>query len=128
MIWGVGTELILIFSGILRNKDCHLIKAGGTSDHVHLLTILSREVSVSEILRDIKTNASKWMHETFPGSGYFAWQRGYGAFTVGYRDVDRVTVYIENQEEHHRTKTYKEEFVELLNAHDVEYDANFLWK
>ena len=115
-------------SGILRNKDCKLIKAGGTADHIHLLAILSREVSVSEILREIKTNSSKWIHETFAESAEFVWQRGYGAFTVGFRDVDRVARYIEDQEEHHRTKTFKEEFVELLNAHDVEYDLKYLWE
>ena len=116
------------FSGILRNKDCKLIKAGGTADHVHLLSILSREISVSDILRDVKTNSSKWIHKTFPEPTDFAWQRGYGAFNVGYREVDKVEAYVQTQVEHHRVKTFKEEFVELLDAHDVDYDFKYLWE
>jgi REP element-mobilizing transposase RayT len=124
----MAPRLYEYFSGIFRNKACILAKAGGIADHVHLLAILSREVSLSEMMRDVKTNSSKWIHDTFPGAEQFAWQRGYGAFTVGYRESGRVEKYIERQKEHHRSKTFQEEFVELLDEHDVEYDPQFLWE
>lgn len=124
----IAPRLYEYFSGIFRNKACILAKAGGISDHVHLLAILSREVSLSEMMRDVKTNSSKWIHETFDGARDFAWQRGYGAFTVGFRDVERVERYIDGQKEHHRAQTFEEEFVEMLDAHGVEYDPRYLWE
>ena len=115
-------------SGILRNKGCLLIKAGGTADHIHLLMLVARETSTSDIVRDIKTNSSKWIHETLPGTKGFAWQRGFGAFSVGHSQKDDIVRYIENQEEHHRTKTFKEEFVGFLETYEIEYDSNYLWE
>ena len=89
---------------------------------------MSREQTVAGFLRDLKTSSSKWIHNTFQGMQEFAWQRGYGAFTVSYGHVERITKYIENQEEHHRRESFKVEYVAFLDAHDVEYNEAYLWE
>ena len=113
--------------GILRSQGCRLLAAGGTPDHVHLLVSLSKQMSVSEAVRLIKSNASKWVHETFPERRDFAWQAGYGAFTVSFSNLERVKHYLAHQAEHHRTRTFQEEFVALLRRHRIEFDERYLW-
>jgi REP element-mobilizing transposase RayT len=114
--------------GILRQEKSHLLAAGGTADHVHLLASLSKELSVSDTLRLIKANSSKWIHETFPDQRHFAWQVGYGAFTVSYSHLGHVKRYIASQAEHHRTRTFQEEFIAFLKRHSIEYDERYLWE
>jgi putative transposase len=113
--------------GIVRAHGSVLIAAGGMPDHVHLLASLGREISVAEALRTIKANSSKWIHETFPNQRGFAWQAGYGAFAVSYSNIPSVKRYIANQAEHHRVRTYQEEFLALLRRHDIEFDESHLW-
>ena len=113
--------------GILRGEKCSLLAAGGMPDHVHLLASLSKTVSISDALRLIKSNSSKWVHETFSKKQDFAWQTGYGAFAVSYSNLEDVKRYIANQAEHHRVRTFQEEFIALLNRHHVEFDEQFLW-
>ncbi len=113
--------------GILRSQGCRLLAAGGTPDHVHLLVSLSKQMSVSEAVRLIKSNASKWVHETFPERRDFAWQAGYGAFSVSFSNLERVKHYLAHQAEHHRTRTFQEEFVALLRRHRIEFDERYLW-
>lgn len=113
--------------GIFRRNKSILLSAGGVMDHVHLLVGMSKELPVSEAMRVIKSESSKWIHETFPSMSSFAWQRGYGAFTVSFSNIDSIKKYIATQEEHHRTKLFKEEFVEFLVRHEVEYDERYLW-
>jgi REP element-mobilizing transposase RayT len=113
--------------GILRQVKCSLIAAGGMPDHVHLLISLSKEISVTETLRLIKTNSSKWIHDTFSEYRQFAWQAGYGAFAVSYSNIARVKTYISQQEEHHQKRTFQEEFIDFLKRHHVEYDERYLW-
>jgi REP element-mobilizing transposase RayT len=115
------------FGGILREQRGVLIAAGGTADHVHLLAGISKEQAVSAALRVIKANSSRWMHETFPELHRFGWQAGYGAFTIGYSGVANVKQYIERQEEHHRTVTFQEEFLEFLRRYNVPYDERYIW-
>lgn len=114
--------------GILRNNECVLTAAGGMPDHVHLLVSLSREKSVAEIVRVVKANSSKWIHETFPMCANFAWQAGYGAFSVSRSNVEVVRTYLARQPEHHRVRTFQEEFVEFLERHEIEYNAAYLWE
>lgn len=99
---------------------------GGTADHVHLLVGLRATNSLAAFVQDIKQTSSRWIHET-AGAKNFAWQPGYGAFTVSVSNCDAVKSYIANQAEHHRTKTFQEEYVTFLNRHGVEYDEKFLW-
>lgn len=119
-------RLFAYIGGILDKFGGRLIRAGGTTDHVHLLFQLDATKSISEIMRAIKANSSKWLHETFPDSGKFAWQNGYAAFTVSKSAIPDVARYIENQREHHRTQTFEDEFKAFLRRHDIEYDDRFV--
>jgi REP element-mobilizing transposase RayT len=120
-------RLFAYFGGILPEKKCVLLAAGGVEDHVHLLVSLGREVSVAEVVRLLKANSSKWLHETEPSLQAFAWQAGYGAFSVSQSNLDVVKHYLANQAEHHRGRTFQEEFLEFLRRHQIEYDERYLW-
>ena len=122
------SRLYEYIGGILRERASKLLAAGDVSDHIHLLISLSKQVTVSDALRDIKSISSGWVHKTFPDRNQFAWQTGYGAFAVSYSDLDDVKRYIANQEEHHRAKSFKEEFIEFLKKHDIRYDERYLWE
>jgi putative transposase len=123
----MATRLYDYIGGIVRVRGSVLAAAGGMPDHVHLLCSLGREISVAEALRDIKANSSKWIHETFPSQRGFAWQAGYGAFAVSYSNLPAVKRYIANQAEHHRVKTFQEEFLALLHRHNLQFDQSHLW-
>lgn len=99
---------------------------GGTADHVLILVGLKATHTLSAFVQDIKQTSSRWIHETI-GVKDFAWQQGYGAFTVSLSNVDAVKEYIANQEEHHRKKTFQEEYVAFLQKHRVDYDEKYLW-
>jgi REP element-mobilizing transposase RayT len=121
-------RLFAYLGGILHDADSVLVAAGGMPDHVHLLVSLGREVSVAEVARLVKANSSKWVRETFPELGGFAWQNGYGAFAVSYSLVDRVKAYIAGQAEHHRTMTFQGEFATFLKRHGIAYDERYVWE
>jgi putative transposase len=124
----VRPRLYEYVGGILRSMKSTLIAAGGMPDHVHLLVGLNQEVSVMAALRTIKAGSSGWIHDTFPTMRKFAWQAGYGAFTVSHSGEEQVASYIARQKEHHRKRTFQEEFVELLKRHGIDYDERFLWR
>ena len=113
--------------GVLRAHGGCLLAAGGVEDHVHLLAGLSRETAVAEALRLVKANSSKWLHDTGQVDPSFAWQAGYGAFTVSHSQLDVVRRYLAGQEEHHRRQTFQDEFRELLRRHGIEFDERYLW-
>jgi REP element-mobilizing transposase RayT len=113
--------------GAVRDEGGTALLINGTADHVHILARLRQDKAISDVLRDIKANSTGWIHRTFPELQAFAWQGGYGAFTVSTSQVPRVRRYIENQEEHHRTQTFEEEFVALLKKHRIEFDERYLW-
>jgi putative transposase len=114
--------------GILRNERGILMAAGGTSDHAHLLAALGRETALSDAVRTIKSNSSRWVHEAHPGKSTFAWQAGYGAFTVGRSGLENVKRYLAGQEEHHRTVTFQEEFLEFLHRYEIPFDERYIWE
>jgi putative transposase len=114
--------------GILRSLDGVLLAAGGMPDHVHLLVGLGATRSLADVLRDLKAGSSKWVHETFPEMGGFRWQVGYGAFVVSYSLLDAVRAYIARQEEHHRKRSFQEEYVLFLRRHGIEYDERYVWE
>jgi REP element-mobilizing transposase RayT len=114
--------------GIIRRQGGQLIVVGGMTDHVHALASLSKQVTIADTLRDIKANSSAWIHRTYSQLSTFAWQVGYAAFTVSYSGLDDVAKYIANQAEHHRTKTFQEEFIEFLKRHNLAYDERYLWE
>lgn len=113
--------------GILRNERCPLLAAGGISDHVHLLVSLGKEISISEAVRLVKANSSKWIHETWADAKDFAWQTGYAAFSVSCSNLEEVKIYLARQAEHHRVRSFREELLAFLDRHRMEYDERYLW-
>jgi putative transposase len=113
--------------GILNENKCKLLAVGGMPDHIHLLASINKELSISAVLRILKSNSSKWVHENFPKHKSFAWQAGYGAFAVSFSGLHTVDAYIANQEEHHRKTDFKKEFLTLLERHEIEYDERYIW-
>lgn len=99
---------------------------GGTADHVHLLLGLRATHRLTDVVREIKVSSSKWVHETI-GERFFGWQDGYGAFSVGGENADEVRRYIASQEQHHRSRTFQEEYLSFLKGNGVEYDERYLW-
>ena len=112
--------------GAVRNLGGTPEAVGGMGDHVHLLMGLRANHTLADVLRDIKSASSHWVHDTVGVRG-FGWQDGYGAFTVSASLIERVKIYIAHQEEHHRKKTFQEEYVEFLKQSGVEYDERYLW-
>jgi putative transposase len=113
--------------GAVREEGGIALVINGVADHVHILAKLRQDKAVSDVMRAIKANSSGWIHDTFPQIEGFAWQCGYGAFSVSASQVPKVRRYIERQEEHHRLRSYQDEFVAFLKAHGVEYDERYLW-
>ena len=114
--------------GTLRAKKGSLIEIGGVADHVHLLTHLPPTLAVSDVIRDLKANSAKWMNELEETPALFEWQKGYGAFTVSYSQIEVVRAYIRNQEEHHRVKSFQEEYEEFLQRHGIEFRREYLFE
>jgi putative transposase len=99
---------------------------GGVDDHVHILVSLPATLSIAKALQLLKGNSSKWIHETFAKMRSFEWQEGYGAFSIGISAVDGTVRYIRNQAEHHRKRSFREEFVAMLRRHGLDYDERML--
>jgi putative transposase len=123
----INDELYRYIGGIIRAEGGKLLEIGGIEDHVHILAKLKPAIAVSDALRLIKANSSKWANEG-KAKMRFAWQEGFGAFSVSESQVEPVAHYIRHQEEHHARQTYQEEFVSLLERHGVEYDPRYLWE
>jgi putative transposase len=113
--------------GIARENGMTAISVGGTSDHCHALLSLPGKRDVSKAMQLIKGGSSKWVHDCFPQLRDFAWQEGYGAFSISVSQIDRTIAYILRQDEHHRRKTFKEEFLAFLKKHRIEYDERYVW-
>ncbi len=123
----IQPELHQFIAGVLRSRQSRLLTAGGMPDHIHLLVSLHRQIAVSDALREIKSNSSRWIHENFPKRSRFSWQSGYAAFSVSFSQIKSVARYIDNQERHHQRKTFKEELLWLLKVHQVKCDQHYLW-
>jgi REP element-mobilizing transposase RayT len=113
--------------GIVRGEKGMAIRIGGTADHVHLLIRWRTDESLATLMRNVKSHSSLWVHQTFPQMQEFRWQEGYGAFTVSQSQAEAVDRYIQNQVQHHRERSFEEEFIELLKVHGIEYDERYLW-
>lgn len=120
-------ELHAYLGGLTRELKGKALVINGMEEHVHLLVSLPPTISLSNTLRFLKSNSSKWVHEKWPERSSFAWQLGYGAFSVNKSNVPEVTDYICNQEDHHRRISYEEEFLALLRKHNIEYDERYVW-
>ncbi len=120
-------NLHAFLGGCLKTAGCIPEAIGGTNDHAHLLVGFGATHWLANIVKDVKVASSKWVH-TEIGDRLFAWQGGYGAFTVSPLQIENVKRYIANQMEHHRVKTARDEYVELLRSAGVDYDEKYLWK
>lgn len=98
---------------------------GGTADHIHTLLSLPATMNIAKAVQLIKGGSSKWIHDTFHKSREFAWQEGYGAFTVSRSQMKKTVAYIDAQKEHHRKKSFRDEFIEFLDKHEIEYDPRY---
>lgn len=113
--------------GIVKKLDCHPIQVGGTSDHVHLLTTLSRTVTIADLVKEAKRVSTNWVKRRGGIHAKFHWQSGYAVFSVSPKDVDRLLHYIQDQEEHHREVGFQEECRSLLLEHGIEFDERYMW-
>lgn len=121
-------ELYKYISGIVSNKNQKLIAINGVSDHVHILIGMKPNANLSDFMRDIKANSSRFINEKKFVKGKFSWQEGFGAFSYSHSHLDRVIAYIQNQENHHRKKTFKEEYLELLEKFQIKYNEEYLFE
>lgn len=121
-------DLYSYIGGTMKNKNARLIAAGGMFDHVHLYASMPSTISIADFVNAVKSNSSRWIHESFAHLRKFAWQEGYGAFSVSKSEEARVVRYISNQEGHHRKRTFKEELIGLLDKHGIAYDKRYIWK
>jgi putative transposase len=114
--------------GIIRELNGTALAINGPTDHVHLLLSLPPNLALSEAMRVLKTNSSRWVHEQWPQRRPFAWQTGYGAFSVSQSNADQVCAYIADQEEHHRLVSFQDEFLAFLKRHGIAYDERYIWE
>jgi putative transposase len=112
---------------ICRELEGERVHVGGVADHVHIVTTLPRTLSQAELVEQIKKTSSKWMKALSGQYRGFSWQRGYGAFSVSPSQLRAVVQYVEAQQEHHRTRTFQEEYRELLRKHGLDFDERYVW-
>ena len=121
------SALYAYMAGTMKNLDSPCLAIGGTSNHIHLLTALSKKAALSDVIGELKKSSSKWAKTKGPAYAHFAWQEGYGAFSIGRSQVEALKRYITRQEEHHKTKSFEAELIETLRKYDVGYDERYLW-
>jgi REP element-mobilizing transposase RayT len=114
--------------GIIKGKNCNPIAINGTNDHIHLLVGFCPTLDISDLLRDIKRSSALFINTNHLLSLKFSWQEGYGAFTVGYRELDIVYKYILNQQTHHLKESFKEEYLDILTEQGIDYSAEYLYE
>jgi REP element-mobilizing transposase RayT len=113
--------------GIARENGMKALVIGGVDDHAHLLLSLPSTLAIAKAIQLIKGGLSKWVHDASPEHRDFAWQEGYAAFSIGIAQVEGTIRYIQSQAEHHRKRTFQEEFVAFLNKHGMQYDERYIW-
>lgn len=122
----IKIRLWAYIGGIARENKMIPLVVGGTNDHVHLLITLPPTMNISKAAQLIKIGSSKWIHKEFPEHKEFAWQSGYGAFSVSFGRIPNIVNYIKNQEDHHKKKTFAEEYIEFLKLNGIVYDERFV--
>ncbi len=123
----IEDELFKYIGGICNKLECYPIKVGGYKNHIHILCMLSKKVTLIKLLEEVKSHSSKWIKTKGNEYQHFYWQNGYGAFSVNPSDVEVVVHYIANQKEHHRKKTFEEEYISFLKKYNTEFDERYLW-
>lgn len=120
-------ELYKYITGIVTNKGQKLLPINGIENHIHILLNIKPNIALSDLMRDVKANSSKWVNEQKCSNHTFQWQEGFGAFTYSISQLDSVIKYIENQEEHHKKQSFKEEYISFLKNFEVEYKEEYLF-
>jgi putative transposase len=120
-------ELNRYITGIITNKDQKLLAIGGMPDHLHILVGLKPTIALSDLVRDVKANASKFINDQRWVLGRFEWQAGFGGFSYSRSQIDDVCQYILNQQQHHAKRSFKEEYLALLRKFDIHYDDKYLF-
>ena len=123
----IEDELSKYIAGTCRNLKCSSHKIGGADDHIHIACSLSRTMAISTLLEEIKTSSSKWIKTKGDKYADFAWQNGYGAFSIGQSQLPDLIRYIANQREHHRRLSFQDEYRQILAKYGVEYDEQYVW-
>jgi putative transposase len=121
------TELYSYLGCICKKLECPVIKVGGYTDHIHILCMLSKKITLAKLMEQLKSHSSKWIKTKGSEYSNFYWQDGYGAFSVNPSQVAIVVNYIANQKEHHRKKTFKKEYRAFLKKYEVEFDERYVW-
>ncbi len=120
-------ELHKYITGIISNRNQKMMAIFAMPDHVHILIGLTPDIALSDLVRDIKAGSSKYISENKWVLGKFSWQKGFGAFSYSKSQVDRIVKYILNQEEHHRKKSFREEYLDFLKKFDINFDEKYLF-
>jgi len=123
----IENELHNYLGGICKNLECQPLKVGGYKDHIHILCMLSKKITLVKLMEELKSHSSKWIKTKGDSYRNFYWQDGYGAFSVNPSEVDVVIEYISRQKEHHSKKTFQEEYRAFLKKYKVEYDERYVW-
>jgi putative transposase len=123
----IETEHFKYVATVCRTLDCPSHAIGGADDHIHIACNLSRTVSVSKLIQEIKQDSSKWIKGKSERVSDFSWQNGYGAFSIGQSQLGDLRGYISNQREHHRQVTFQDEFRQLCERYDIEIDERYAW-
>ena len=120
------SELYKYIFGIHKNKNCHLYRINGIEDHLHIITHLHPSISLSSLIKDIKLASSEYIKKSELFPKFRGWQDGYGAFTYSIKEKDRLIEYVKRQEEHHTIKTFREEYIEILNEQEIAFEEKYL--
>ena len=123
----IHDKLCSYLGGICNELECFPVKIGGYNDHVHILSLLSKKITVMKFIENVKSGSSKWIKKQNERYNDFFWQGGYGAFSVSPSQVDYVKKYIESQNEHHQTTTFQDEYRKFLRDHDIDFDERYVW-
>jgi putative transposase len=123
----IREELHRYTAGILRELGSPALGINSVEDHIHIVFTLGRTRSISEVVEEVKTGSSKWIKTKAPEFSNFHWQAGYGAFSISQSNLDDVLKYVANQQDHHRRKTFQDEFREFLKRYQIEYDEKYVW-
>ena len=123
----IKDELFQYLGGICKNLECWPLIVGGHRDHVHILCLLSRKIALMKLVEELKTHSSKWIKNKGIKYHKFYWQKGYGGFSVNQAETNIVKDYILKQEEHHKTKTFQDEYRSFLEKYDISYDEKYVW-
>ena len=114
--------------GVIRGKQGVPVQIGGAADHVHVLCSQNKTEALTDLIRDLKSCTTAWVHTTFPALPHFAWQEGYGAFSISVTGLDRVAAYIAGQEAHHQQESFQDELRRFLRVHGIVFDERYIWQ